>query len=302
MNHGLRYPEPTAQPIIRNIQNHAPPHQAFPRTSSGPDTAGLYQARGSPDRLSISAASAASHRGRRGSRTSSRQNHHGENAPTRHSVEQQLPHTPEHYIGSKEPSFVDPEKTNFVPNSASSGFRSNHAHSTYVSEEEDDIENHTVWILGRPSQIYLSFLLPIMATFISIYTILTTLILLLLSPLSLCCKTFQPLGHQFRKFLTPPIDLQLGLVFSARESNSTDSDKSNEETRNDHSVFLLILINVLSPVYAAGIAVTAWVAAGFWFTALILGNPDGRDGRDDGRAVVMGVKNLWEKWLKKGLR
>lgn len=65
---------------------------------------------------------------------------------------------------------------------------------------------------------------------------------------------------------------------------------------------MLVVIHAFSPVYAAGIAVTAWIAAGFWATALILGNPDGRDGKDDGKAVVLGVRSLWESWLRKGLR
>ncbi len=65
---------------------------------------------------------------------------------------------------------------------------------------------------------------------------------------------------------------------------------------------MLTLVNIFSPLYAAGIAVTAWVAAGFWFTSLILGDPDGRDKKDDGRTVVLGVRRLWERWLIRGLR
>lgn len=63
---------------------------------------------------------------------------------------------------------------------------------------------------------------------------------------------------------------------------------------------MLFLVNILSPIYAVGIGLSAWVAALFWFYAAILGDPDGeyRDGRDDGRAAVLGVRRCWEGWLE----
>lgn len=64
---------------------------------------------------------------------------------------------------------------------------------------------------------------------------------------------------------------------------------------------MLILIHLFSPVYALGIALSAWVAAVFWAYAVILGDPDGRDGNDDGRAAVLGVRAWWERWLERGL-
>lgn len=66
---------------------------------------------------------------------------------------------------------------------------------------------------------------------------------------------------------------------------------------------MLLLVNILSPIYAIGICLSAWVAALFWFYAAILGDPDTgcRDGRDDGRAAVLGVRRWWEKWLEQAL-
>ena len=65
---------------------------------------------------------------------------------------------------------------------------------------------------------------------------------------------------------------------------------------------MLILLNLLSPVYAVAIALSACVAAMFWFYAAILGDPGGRDGKDDGRAAVMGVRGWWERWLERGIK
>lgn len=35
---------------------------------------------------------------------------------------------------------------------------------------------------------------------------------------------------------------------------------------------------------------------------MILGNPDGTERRDDGRAAVLGVRNWWRIWLRKAGR
>lgn len=100
-----------------------------------------------------------------------------------------------------------------------------------------------------------------------------------------------------------PIRFQLSLVFSVPEPAASDRLKQeNANVESDRNFSMPIFVNVFSPIYAAAIAVTAWVAAGFWATAIILGNPDGRDGKDDGKAVVLGVRGLWERWLRRGLR
>ena len=68
---------------------------------------------------------------------------------------------------------------------------------------------------------------------------------------------------------------------------------------------MLILVNVLAPVFSVGVMLAAWVAAGFWFTAAILGEPNKnseKEKSDDGKATVMYVRNLWERILIRGLR
>lgn len=42
-----------------------------------------------------------------------------------------------------------------------------------------------------------------------------------------------------------------------------------------------------------------WTAAFFWIFAITLGNPDGTEKGDDGRAAVLGVNGWWQKWLRK---
>lgn len=160
---------------------------------------------------------------------------------------------------------------------------------TYSSDEmyreNSCAEANAVWIL-----IYLALLSPLLTVLIAVYTVLATLFLLLFAPLSLC-TSYASLPVKLHAFLSPPLNFQLGLICSPKVSDPTMSNTP-----------MLIPLNLLGPIYAVGIAVSAWVAAAFWFYATILGDPEGVDGRDDGRAAVLGVSGWWERWLEKGAR
>ena len=64
---------------------------------------------------------------------------------------------------------------------------------------------------------------------------------------------------------------------------------------------VLVLVSMLSPLYAMAIAVAAWVAGAFWLYTAVLGNPDGREDKDDGREAVLAVRRWWERWLIQSL-
>ncbi|KAI4086024.1 MAG: hypothetical protein LQ344_007912 [Seirophora lacunosa] len=203
----------------------------------------------------------------------------------------------DHYPALAPSPLHDPEKANDMRTRPPHGPYAAHAFATYIAEEEEDIEEHAVWIL-----IYLSFFSPIVATAVSTYTLLTTLLLLLLTPVLCLCRPYASWKQRSHGLLTPPIRFQLRLVFPTPTSEQYGKGPQSCDGETNGNVLLLILLNIFSPIYAAGIAVTAWVAAGFWITAIILGNPDGRDGKDDGKAVVLGVRGLWEGWLRRALR
>jgi hypothetical protein len=97
------------------------------------------------------------------------------------------------------------------------------------------------------------------------------------------------LSSQLTTFLSPPLNLQLHLIYS-------------HNSATDYSPPLLVIIHLLSPLVAMGVAVAAWTAAFFWFFSAILGDPAGQDGHNDGRDSIMGVRNWWEKWLCRALR
>ena len=64
----------------------------------------------------------------------------------------------------------------------------------------------------------------------------------------------------------------------------------------------LIAVYLAAPILSLGVAIAAWVSASFWIFAIIIGNPDGTEGRDDGKATVLAVRNWWERYLLSAVR
>lgn len=93
----------------------------------------------------------------------------------------------------------------------------------------------------------------------------------------------------------------------AQSSSSPDhhhhrchSSSSSETSPVDQfSAAKLIIVLSLAPLLCIGLSLAAWVAAFFWIFAMILGNPDGTERKDDGRAAVLGVNRWWQTWLSK---
>ena len=155
------------------------------------------------------------------------------------------------------------------------------------------INYHGTALITSSLQIYLSTLAPILALPLSLYTLLTALLLLVLYPLRFCTSQW-PSPTCFYRFLSPPPLIQLGLICSAHGNNTARNLSIN-------SILTLVVVNVLCPIYAMFIAGAAWVAAVFWAYTAILGNPDGKEERDDGREAVLAVSRWWERWLVQGL-
>ena len=208
----------------------------------------------------------------------------------------------------------DPEKEPFKQHSHSSrSLPYNHSRVTYADyeDEEDDsgLKQHAFWILvgtRQPylwqesfsltctgQQIYLSTLSPLLALPMVLYSLLMSTVLLLLFPLCFCVKQL-PVGARFRRCVSPLVVFQLRLIYSSFEIG----DPVHSETSG---MSMLVLVSTLSPLYAMAIAVATWVAGVFWLYTAILGNPDGKEDRDDGREAVLAVRGYWEKWLIKGL-
>lgn len=83
---------------------------------------------------------------------------------------------------------------------------------------------------------------------------------------------------------------------------NTDADAdadANLDRNAEYSVGGLLAVLLLAPFLALALLLLAWIAAFFWVFALLLGNPDGTEKKDDGRAAVLGVCRWWRIWLAK---
>ena len=70
----------------------------------------------------------------------------------------------------------------------------------------------------------------------------------------------------------------------------------------EYKPWTLVLVLLASPFASIGVAAATWVAAFFWIFTVVMGNPDGTERGDDGRAAVMGVRAWCEKQFLKAVR
>ncbi|KAI9934876.1 hypothetical protein ASPWEDRAFT_175601 [Aspergillus wentii DTO 134E9] len=159
----------------------------------------------------------------------------------------------------------------------------------------------------------LSIPVPLFSLCASLYTIFGLLFVILVSPLRLCSCIPYLRSNSFRTQLcdlfAPPLHVHERLV-CLRQSNSfrssssqwiyNDPDRSSpSDPSDDYSIGGLIAVLLLSSLLSIAFVLLVWTAASFWVFAMILGNPDGTERKDDGRAAVLGVSRWWQRWLGK---
>ncbi|KAA8650709.1 uncharacterized protein ATNIH1004_003397 [Aspergillus tanneri] len=82
--------------------------------------------------------------------------------------------------------------------------------------------------------------------------------------------------------------------------NNNDADRSSgSNSCESYSVGGLVAVLILSSFLSVAFLLLVWTAAFFWVFAMVLGNPDGTERKDDGRAAVLGVCKWWHMWLCK---
>ncbi|EXJ83195.1 hypothetical protein A1O1_06814 [Capronia coronata CBS 617.96] len=160
----------------------------------------------------------------------------------------------------------------------------------YIREdptEEDKENDHALWIL-----VWMSILDPFHCLFSAIYTVFAVFAICLLLPLRLCRRECSP-GTSLVRMVAPVFRNHLQMMFA----------KSLDDAHTfEFSPFCLFLIHLVSPILSIPNAVAAWVVAVFWVFAIIMGNPDGTEKRDDGRAAVLILRDWWEKVLLYAIR
>ncbi|RHZ45800.1 uncharacterized protein CDV56_103168 [Aspergillus thermomutatus] len=159
----------------------------------------------------------------------------------------------------------------------------------------------------------LSLPVPILSLCTSLYTVFGLIFVVLVSPLRLCSFVPYLRSTSFRAqlcdLLVPQLHIHERLVrlrgsaasqSSSHQSIYNDPERSSPaEAMDCYSVGGLFMVLLLSSLLSIAFLLLAWTAAFFWVFAMILGNPDGTERKDDGRAAVLGVSRWWHLWLGK---
>lgn len=157
--------------------------------------------------------------------------------------------------------------------------------------------------------------MPIFSLCASLYTCLALIFALFSSPIRLCSISVYlrntTFSNQIRDLLSPCLHIHERLVRmrppkSKRTSQQWICSESNPdqpsilaEENETYSIGSSIAVLLLSPFLSVFIILSVWTAAFFWVFAMAMGNPDGTERKDDGRAAVLGVCNWWRTWLAK---
>ncbi|OOF99623.1 hypothetical protein ASPCADRAFT_203394 [Aspergillus carbonarius ITEM 5010] len=157
----------------------------------------------------------------------------------------------------------------------------------------------------------LSVPVPVFSFCAAFYTIFGLFFVLLVSPLRIgsCIPYFRTTSFraQLCGLLVPQLHIHERLVClrqSSSRSSSTQPIYDPEgsfvgESIDSYSIGGLLMVLLLSPFFSIAVFLLAWIAAFFWIFAMMLGNPDGTERKDDGRAAVLGVCRWWQIWLGK---
>ncbi|PLB39544.1 uncharacterized protein BDW47DRAFT_13772 [Aspergillus candidus] len=191
-------------------------------------------------------------------------------------------------------------------NHPSTAFR---AHKRVIRDEDslaDDNQDALLMLLR------LSAPVPIFSFAACIYTLFGLFFVILVSPLRLCscipyfrATTFRA---QLCDLLVPQLHIHERLVRmrkSPQRSSRPQSAYNNLDRQSkadscaSYSVGGLIAVLLLSSLLSIAFLLLAWTAAFFWIFAMVLGNPDGTERKDDGRAAVLGVCRWWQTWLRR---
>lgn len=138
----------------------------------------------------------------------------------------------------------------------------------------------------------MSFLDPFHCFFSAMFSIVAVVVICILAPLRLCRQGCS-LSISLVRMVAPLFKNHLQMICA----KSLDHAHTFE-----FSPTCLVLIHLVSPLISIGNAIAAWVVAVFWVFAIIMGNPDGTEKRDDGRATVLLLRDWWEKCLLFAIR
>ncbi|THV71724.1 hypothetical protein D6C86_06266 [Aureobasidium pullulans] len=162
--------------------------------------------------------------------------------------------------------------------------------SSMSSDEDNDLVDQRLHLESKAIKIllYLSGPCVLLSGLLCIWSLVVTLFTVLTYPLRFFSASRRSLSEELRSLLARSNRLQLRAIYSF---NITQGK----------SVSSLLLVHVLSPFTAMAVSLSAWAVAIYWVFAAMIGDPDGTEGGNDGRATVLGLRAYWEMWLCKAM-
>ncbi|KAI2789168.1 hypothetical protein POX_e07196 [Penicillium oxalicum] len=165
----------------------------------------------------------------------------------------------------------------------------------------------------------LSAPVPIYSLGACVYTFFALLFVILASPLRLypptqylrrtsiqsqLCDLLAPALHIHERLvrMRPPTSHRSSSTQWIQSEADSDPPSANGEAPRPYYVGMSLVVLLLSPFFSFVITLFAWTAGFFWVFTMVMGNPDGTERKDDGRAAVLGVCKWWQVWLGKARR
>lgn len=172
-----------------------------------------------------------------------------------------------------------PRHTNTTPSTTS-----RHTVRQYDDQDEDAMDQR---LERKAVKLLLLFSGPLFALslVLALWTIVAFFVTCLVFPIRRIVANNTSLRTSLSSLTTSTLNIHLRVIY-AIPLDSTDVHMP-----------LALLVHLLNPVLAGGLAIWAWVAAFYWLCSAIVGNPDGLDGRNDGRELVLSTRRWWESWL-----
>ncbi|KAJ9245432.1 hypothetical protein DTO169E5_737 [Paecilomyces variotii] len=161
--------------------------------------------------------------------------------------------------------------------------------------------------------LHMSTSVPTLSLVTCLYTMFSVVFVTLSSPLRLCPPTpffkSTSFSTQLCQLLVPALHMHERIMRprkSGQRRRSSQGLHSNDPYRSaplpltdSYYAANIVYVLLLAPFLCLGLELAAWTAAFFWVFTMMMGNPDGTERKDDGRAAVLGVANWWRKWLRR---
>ncbi|KAI5369534.1 hypothetical protein Slin15195_G004100 [Septoria linicola] len=193
----------------------------------------------------------------------------------------------------------DPEKAVYSPSRHSRYSRErypgddNGRRVAYLEDEDMEESQHVQEENALKILLFLAGPCAILSFLNALWTILSLVITLMTQPVRLCARR-PSFSQQLGGLVGPALNLQLKSIFTPLPPHA-DEDTSYRSG-------MLVLVMLLSPFLSMAMMLAAWVAAIYWVSSAVVGDPAGLDKRDDGRETVLTLRKWWENWLVKSMR